>query len=382
MKQALIISCFDWYEKRIGTVFKYLNSKGYNVTILTSDYDHINKQYRKERNVNCTYVHVPSYKKNISAQRIVSHMAFGRAVGKQLEKIKPDLIYLLFPPNNTGGYCLKYIEKNPTTKYIVDIIDLWPETMPLERLKWVPLIRLWKNMRDKSIKKADFVFLECSWYYKNIFKYLKDKTKVKTLYLFKKDGSCRQSITGINKHQIDKTIMLGYVGSINNIIDIEKISSLIKAIISKGYHVKVRLIGEGESRDKFISSLKLAGAEVCYYGKVFDEKQKAEILSPCDFGINMMKDSVEVGLTIKSLDYFSIGLPIINNIKGDTYRIVEKYNIGVNVSGKETDVEKIISYYLSYSDKVRKKVFAVFDHFFTEKAFLERLEKAFDMIEL
>lgn len=49
-----------------------------------------------------------------------------------------------------------------------------------------------------------------------------------------------------------------------------------------------------------------------------------------------MKDSVCVGLTMKSIDYFQHGLPIINNIKADTTELVEEYKVGFN----EIDFEK------------------------------------------
>ena len=64
--------------------------------------------------------------------------------------------------------------------------------------------------------------------------------------------------------------------------------------------------------------MKSAGAEVFYHGKVFDSKEKNRIFETCHYGLNIMKDSVFVGLTMKSMDYFE-GLPIINNIQGDTW---------------------------------------------------------------
>ena len=48
------------------------------------------------------------------------------------------------------------------------------------------------------------------------------------------------------------------------------------------------------------------------------------------FGINMMKPGICVGLTMKSIDYFCYGLPLINNIPGDTWKLVEKEQIGIN----------------------------------------------------
>jgi hypothetical protein len=39
---------------------------------------------------------------------------------------------------------------------------------------------------------------------------------------------------------------------------------------------------------------------------------------------------------MKSVDYFCYGLPIINNIPGDTWTLVEQYDAGVNV-GEATE---------------------------------------------
>ena len=56
-----------------------------------------------------------------------------------------------------------------------------------------------------------------------------------------------------------------------------------------------------------------------------------------------MKTSVLVGLTTKSIDYVSAGLPLLNNIKGDTYDLVKRYGIGFNLEDKlsDRDVESI-----------------------------------------
>ena len=45
----------------------------------------------------------------------------------------------------------------------------------------------------------------------------------------------------------------------------------------------------------------------------------------------MMKSTVEVGLTMKSVSYFQLGLPIINNIKGDTWNLIKEYDAGINI---------------------------------------------------
>ena len=42
-----------------------------------------------------------------------------------------------------------------------------------------------------------------------------------------------------------------------------------------------------------------------------------------------MKSSVCIGLTMKSVDYFRHGLPIINSIPADTMELVSKHGIGI-----------------------------------------------------
>ena len=85
-----------------------------------------------------------------------------------------------------------------------------------------------------------------------------------------------------------------------------------------------------------------------------------------------MKDSVKVGLTIKSIDYFSYGIPIINNIKGDTWKIVEDKNVGINFNQQS---------FLNDIRKYRKKgnmhvaVLDVYDDLFSKKAFVRQVEK-------
>jgi len=122
-------------------------------------------------------------------------------------------------------------------------------------------------------------------------------------------------------------ISLCYLGSINNIIDIPGIAEIIRKLPKP---VSLHIIGDGERRQELIAQAEAAGAAVTFHGKLFDPKQKQEIFDRCHFGLNVMKSSVFVGLTLKSMDYFDGGLPVINTIPGDTWELVEKNPIGIN----------------------------------------------------
>jgi glycosyltransferase involved in cell wall biosynthesis len=378
MKKAIFISCFGWYERRIKPIAEILENRDYKVTVLVADFDQLRHSKMTDKNAECTYIEVPAYSKNISVQRIFSHLEFGRKVNKYLNSLKPDLVYLLMPPNNTARYCIKYINKYPDTKYIVDLIDLWPESMPLGKLKKSLPCKVWKSWRNKSVKCADHVFAECDFYRDELKSVIGNSDRASTLHLFKEQNKEEQDFISsnietwqrINREDINnKKIVLGYVGSINNIIDIDGITSLVQDFIKSGYKVNFHIIGDGESKDNFISSLNNVGAEVIYYGKIFGELEKIKILGPCNFGINMMKSSVAVGLSIKSIDYFSYGLPVINNIKGDTWSLLEQNVIGFNYSNQKS--------ILNFLDNklVRKDVLKIYSENFTRRVFADEVKK-------
>ena len=375
-KKALIISCFDWYEKRIKPIQESL-SENYEVTIISSDFDHILKKRITKRYKDIIYVNVPSYKKNLSLKRIFSHLIFGKKVSRILTEVEPDLIYLLMPPNNTAQYCLKYKKKRTKVIYIIDIIDMWPESFPLGGLRKLPIFKMWANMRNKSLLNADYVVTECTLYQEQISHLLKSNDNIDTLHLFKEQNEDENSLVNLyaiqKKSLIEKRLVLGYLGSINHIIDIEGIKKLLVGLKQAGYEVDIHIIGDGESKEVFLESLNSVGASIHFYGKVFDEVQKIKILGNCDYGLNMMKNNVTVGLTIKSIDYFSYGLPIINNIKGDTWKLVEEENVGVNYNG---DINILISEI--QRDLLREKTqntLKCYQNYFTKEVFEKKIKE-------
>ena len=98
-------------------------------------------------------------------------------------------------------------------------------------------------------------------------------------------------------------------------------------------------------------------------------------MSACHFGLNIMKASVCVGLTMKSIDYFRHGLPIINSIPADTQELVEREKIGIQLN--EHCVETIAS--LSAQDclQMRENVKQVFGTRFARDVILGAYRKIY-----
>lgn len=359
MKKALIITCNDSYdyETRTKYIELILQENGYQVEHLLSDFDHRNKKrYESAHKGNIHYVHVPSYQRNLSIRRIWSHICFGNCVRKFVMENEFDLIYHCAPPNYTIKILSKCKEKKHF-KLITEIGDMWPESIPigkgLKKALYIPFV-VWSNLRDKHLDNSDAVIAECDLF-RDIVRNKTGIRHIQTLYFCKEFTGNERKLTYTQGDQIN----LCYLGSINNIIDIPMIGKIVNAL-SFRTKVKLFIIGDGENRQKLIDIAKNNGAEVAYYGIVYDETVKKDVFSKCHYALNIMKPDVFVGMTMKSLDYFSAGMPIINNIGGDVWKMVGEENVGINVS--ESDCFEKMNFliqlnpvaYMQMTDSVKK----------------------------
>lgn len=356
-----IVNCFDTYEHRVELLCDYFSSEGHIVQVYTSDFRHIEKVKRTDKKEGVTYIDSTPYYKNISPQRLYSHYNLAKDIFSILRMQNIDLLWVLIPPNSFVKEAKKYKEQFPKVKLIFDVIDMWPETMPVEKIKNLYPVKLWKNLRDDGINAADHVVTECNLFQEKLCRVV-NQEKMTTIYLAREEKKFQSS-----PDLSEEKISLCYLGSINNIIDISTIEAIIKTL-REIKPVDLHIIGDGEKLNELVSVSKIAGAEVIYHGKIYSKDEKLKIFDKCHYGLNIMKESVYVGLTMKSLDYFEAGLPIINNIKGDTWGHVDEYNLGVNINK--------LSENLDFSTlKQRKNARLFFENNLTVDCFFEGIRR-------
>lgn len=158
----------------------------------------------------------------------------------------------------------------------------------------------------------------------------------------------------------------------NYILDIDGIVNVIKEMKKRGFECELYAIGDGENKEKFRMAVEAAGCKANFYGVIYDEMEKIRILAHCDYAFNMMKSDVSVGLTTKSIDYLSYGLPLINNIKGDTWKLIEQYGMGINI-GEKVHISRVVD---------RSNVIKIYREKFTEYSFRTEVENVFAAIDL
>lgn len=375
--RVTIISCFGYYEQRVQFVKEAFEARGDVVQIYFSDYDHVNKAKIKDedKNENAEYISVVPYRKNMTIKRLYSHFKFSCAAYKKIIDESPDLVYAIIPPNSLANMMRKYKRKHKV-KLIYDIYDLWPESFVNKKIEKLanPFFCYWKKLRNKSIKEADFVLTECDLYQEILKEYI-DPAKTKTIYLTKKGRGINSEI----KPAYD-TLHICYLGSINNIINIPLIKTFLISL-QRHKKVVVNIIGKGETKERFIKELRAEGLNVVDHATLYGE-DKIKVLEKCHYGINMMVDAVKVGLTMKSVDYIEAGMPLLNNIQGDTWKIVDNDQIGFNVNENtiEEVAEKVASMGEDDFNFMKLRTEALFYEKFSENAFRIAFNPILDII--
>ena len=337
----IIINSSTNFEYRVDLIYEYLAAKGDEITVLASDFIHSEKKKRTEARHPYELINTITYKRNLSFRRLLSHYDFSRKAYKRIRDEKADVLYLMIPQNSNAKIGKWYKKRHPDTKIVMDIVDMWPESLPIKYTDRWPFT-IWADIRNKNLKYADVIVTECDYYQEKLKKWLQGKKTVTIPWLKRyrawnskfEDNDENKQASEQKTEKKDK-ISLCYLGAVNNIIDIDKICELIRKIREK-LPVELRIIGIGERKEEFKRAAERAGAKVTDHGPIYDEDKKQEIMDECDFGLNIMKDTVCVDLSMKSIDYMAAGLPIINNLPGDIDKIVENYGIGFNYRNIKT----------------------------------------------
>lgn len=335
-KTAYFISSTNHYNVRTGKFVNDYIKKGYDVIYVTSDFDHMTKKrYYFNEYKNSKQLHVISYKKNLSIIRILSHLMFSYKTFYMLLACKPELVYVEVPNNSLVKSSAKYKKIN-NAEIIVDVFDMWPESMPVKTKNMIVNrgFNIWRNFRNKNLKFADQIWIECD-YYRELLSAQKINLPMETKYL-----TLENAETSIETKVSEDEIDLCYLGSINNIIDISLIEKIVSEL-AKNKRTRIHIIGDGERKDEFLEILKQNSIEIIDHGKVYEIDKLQEIFNQCWFGVNVLREGLAIGITMKSISYFRGGLPIINTVQGDTSRFVEECNIGINVD--RHDVKSCVS---------------------------------------
>lgn len=370
----LIISPFveNVSTSRPMNLFNYFKSRNYNTKVIYCKFSHSLKKNRLINNENFIPVNSLKYNRNISISRFISHFIFSINVIKLLIIYKPKILLINFPPNILilPSLVSKILHKS---KIIIDIIDFWPESFPINNSIIKKLFNISFGFYLRFLRFVGFEIANLILTQSNIFI---NTSLFKYKYKTKLIGLVKSNTIDIKIADTSKVFTFCYIGNVGKIYDFDSLVNILFEL-GKFQEVKLDIIGLGENLDYLINKLNNLNIKYEYHGVIYNELDKSRIISKAWFGYNGYKESTNVSISYKFVDYVSYFIPVLNSANGDTWKVIDKDELGLNFNSKniENIVLKLNS--IKYDDIIKMKfnVQNYYTHHYSLENMYDQLDK-------
>lgn len=338
-KSILIISVFGKVREesndRVNNLYDF--SPFERKKIVTTDFSHHNKAKRIGEDIRSVdYIKVPTYSKNLSGRRILSHWVFAVKLFFYLRKLenKPNYIYCVLPTPSSGLVAGWYAKKHKIT-FVTDIIDVWPDGLfpinsTFNRLKF--LFKPWEILSKKVYELSDFICAANRSYASIARKYVMD-IPTQHFYLgtsFDKEGHTQENLP-IQKPSDE--IWIGYGGNLGHLYDFDlMIEGIQFAQKQTGKKLRFILVGGGVLEDELRLKLSQISTLPFYISGNVSYNQFLGYIEKCDISLNIFKENALISMSYKLYDYFACKSFVINNLVGDADEIIDEFGVGLNVN--------------------------------------------------
>lgn len=338
-KSILIISVFGRVKEesndRVNNLYDF--SPFERKKIVTTDFSHHNKAKRIGKDIRSVdYLKVPTYSKNLSIRRILSHWVFAVKLFFYLRKLenKPNYIYCVLPTPSSGLVAGLYSKKHNIT-FVTDVIDVWPDGLfpinsTFNRLKF--LFKPWEILSRKVYQLSDFVCAANRSYASIARNYVKN---IPTIHFYL-GTSFDKEINTYENIPIQKPtdeIWIGYGGNLGHLYDFDlMIEGVQYAQYRTGKKLKFILIGGGVLEDELRFKLSQISTLPFYITGNVSYSQFMSYVEKCDISLNIFKENALISMSYKLYDYFACKSFVMNNLVGDADEIIDEFGVGMNVN--------------------------------------------------
>lgn len=344
MKKVITIAAFGFdvrerTNERGASFVRAFKRCGYNVTHVSTDFDHAQKSYvdlpleEIVEGVKVKRLHVLAYNKNLSIKRILSHLQFARKLRRYLNSLieRPDYIYCVTPTSTSAYVAGKYCKKHGI-KFIIDLIDLWPDSLvPLYSSSLITIATSpWSYITHKAYEMADYICGESVKYANHAHQFNPDVPWF-PIYLGVNKEKVNRLIAESKVEVVDKKapLRLCYGGDLGNSYGFDAILKALDYIQQKGIQYEMYFVGGGD-RQEYIQKYSIEhNLNVLITGKI-PYCDYLKYLSTCDIAFNAFGPNTKVVHSYKFNDYIATGNLVLSNLKGETAEMIDKYKIGLN----------------------------------------------------
>jgi glycosyltransferase involved in cell wall biosynthesis len=349
-------------EPRIRTIkfAEYLTKEGYDVTVFGASSMHNmpinlienNESYLLKDYDGLKFVHIKARSYSNYFSRVINLLEFPIRIYINSSKFdKPDII--LHTATVPFGNIIYFLAKKLKSRYIVEVLDLWPESFYMTGLigKKNPIMPILYYFEKWLYKKADkLVFsmeggkdyvIRKKWdtdnggpinikkimYINNGVDLTEFNENVKNYHLEDED---------LNDKNTFKVIYIGSIRLFNNVRLLIDAADRLKHI----KEVKFLIYGDGNDRDNLQEYVKLHRIDNVIFKEKFVNKEFIPyILSKSSLNVvNYQQNGIWEygGSQSKMFQYLASGRPIISNIVPG-YCLIRKYKCGISSSFTDSE---------------------------------------------
>lgn len=346
MKRIVIIDHFSQTPDEVGNnrflyLAELLNSKGYQVEIVTTDFSHKNKATRQidadafsGLPYQFTMLPEPGYPKNVCIRRFWSHHRFGRNLYAYLKKVpRPDLVFAAVPSLDAAGVAATYCRKTKVP-YIVDVQDLWPEAFRL--VFNIPIVSslIFSPMMmaaNRIYGQADKIVAVSDTYKNRGLQNCKKDAQGLCVFLGTDLAAFDEAVANYAVDKPEGETWIAYAGTLGHSYNIQIVLDALNLLpdqLTKNLVFKV--LGDGPLMERFKESARECKVRVDFLGRV-QYAQMGAWLKSADIAVNPIAKGAAQSIINKHADYAASGLPVISTQECPEYRqLLDNYECGIN----------------------------------------------------
>jgi len=353
-----------WRKYRTNIAAEELAKRGHDVILWISNIDHRSKKTRsanlKEFEIapNFRIIVVPStpYNGNASIGRVKYERSFAKSVVLEFNKnnFDADCVIITDPCLFYGRIIYKIVQKSKA-KFVIDILDLWPEVFVVLLPKVVRkfskfALSYFYSLRKKLYLKADGIIAVTQDYLDIAISDIGDKlAKVVYIGIDLDDVLVSKNLTNfqdVKKEEGEKWVV--YAGTLGINYDIRNILKLGLELEKDAMLIKLIIAGDGPMNNEvieFISAHKLT--KTIYVGRL-NLSEINNLFSLSDVALSTYLEGSTVSLPVKAFDYIAYGIPVVNSLGRELASIISTHNIGLNYKAEDfSDLYTKVSQLLS-----------------------------------
>lgn len=335
----------SWRKYRANIVAEQLSANGYNVVLWISNIDHRSKLKRSDGGtkyiINSNYkirvVKSTQYNKNASFGRILYERNFAKNVRKVFanENISSDCIIISDPCIFYGDIVLDLVRKTKS-KFIIDILDIWPEvfiTLFNKYLKVIVNIVLFPlYLQRKYLYNTADGIVAVTKDYLDIALKVVENIPSEVVYIgidfndVKLNNKLSQDYFDLSKSPNEKWII--YAGTLGLNYDIKTLMQFAERIETDSSLCKLIIAGDGPMKGYIQNIIYTKNLQKTIFFGRLEVSELNSLYSLCDISLSTYLSTSTVSMPVKVFDYISFGLPIVNSLERELGELIQENNIG------------------------------------------------------